>query len=660
MSTSKWALGAVFAAIFSTANAADPDSVALTHYEPLQQLELRPMVANAANAAQKPGGISPVLMRFDAMGKGFDLQLEPNNRLLEAARQNPLLDGVEIYRGELAGRPGSWARIVVADGVPRGMFWDGQEMYAIEAPGDSLVASSGPVIFRLADMQIAPGAMSCGSASMPSASMAMSGADAVNNLMSELYVAAEAQGAISEIEVGAIGDSLFVADKGGDTNAAAAITARLNNVDGIYSAQLGIQITVPIIETFDAATDPISTTRDPGLLLDSLSAYRAATPAQSANGLTHLYTGRDLMGTTVGIAWTGSICSTNFGAGLSEGNDTVTFDSLVAAHEIGHNFGAPHDGEAGSACESVTGDFIMTPQLSGAQTFSQCSIDQMNVVIARDGDCITALPTVDMQVSLTSSTTVLFGADATLSYDVVNNGSIDASAVTVDFTLPPNLALNSITASAGTCTSDASTASCDIGDVPGFTTRTVDIETTPTAVGAGTITATVSAAVDERPENDQEALQLSVDPAVDLVVNTPTGSNVKIGNSTTITTSLENRATMDATGVDLTIDLGSSMRATAASWSGGSCSVATQRVTCQAATFAALSNSSVSLTAEGVSEGTPRVTATLSSVEADLVPGNNTAQGRFEVRDPEESGAGSTGPAFLLLMGLAALWRRRS
>ena len=138
MNTSKWTLVAAVAAIFSTANAAGPDDVMLSHYEPLQQLTLHAASSAAANASQKPGGAAPLIMSFDALGRSFDLELEPNSRLVSVARQNSLLDGVDIYRGELAGRPGSWARIVVADGVPQGMFWDGQEMFAIEAPGDSV------------------------------------------------------------------------------------------------------------------------------------------------------------------------------------------------------------------------------------------------------------------------------------------------------------------------------------------------------------------------------------------------------------------------------------------------------------------------------------------------------------------------------------------
>ena len=60
---------------------------------------------------------------------------------LHAAIQSEVAQAeVEVYRGQLANNPQSWARIVVFNGMPRGMIWDGVEMYAIEAPGDSALS----------------------------------------------------------------------------------------------------------------------------------------------------------------------------------------------------------------------------------------------------------------------------------------------------------------------------------------------------------------------------------------------------------------------------------------------------------------------------------------------------------------------------------------
>jgi uncharacterized repeat protein (TIGR01451 family) len=152
-----------------------------------------------------------------------------------------------------------------------------------------------------------------------------------------------------------------------------------------------------------------------------------------------------------------------------------------------------------------------------------------------------------MEVALSGGATVLFGASAVINYDVTNNGTLDATNVTADFTLPANLTLDSASASVGTCTSGAGTVSCTLGDVPGMSNRTVDITATPASLGPGMISATVSADTDDRLGNNQETLQLTVNPAVDLVANAPTGAAVKLNKSTTINAMLENRATLNAT-----------------------------------------------------------------------------------------------------------------
>ena len=653
MNTSKWALGVALAAVFSTAGAADRSDFGLAHYEPLRQLDVQQRDAAAANAGEPIRSASSMLMRFDAMGRRFDLELEHNSRFMRAARQNPALEGVEIYRGEVAGREDSWVRIVMANGVPSGMFFDGEEYFAIEAPGDSVVETDVPVVFRLADATIAPGTMSCGNAD----SM-MSAATAAEALIGELQTAAEAQGAVQELELGAVGDFEFTTSRGGQAEAAAAITTRLNNVDGIFSSQVGVQISLQAIETFDTNSDPF-TTSDAGDLLAELSDYRSTNPAQNSNGLTHLYTGRDLDGSTVGIAWTGALCSNYFGTGLSEGNGSATFDTLIAAHEIGHNFGAPHDGEAGSACESQAGDWLMSPRINGVDQFSACTLTEMSDDIAR-ASCITGLATVDMRVGLQSSRTLLFGVDADLSYDVYNNGTLDATNVGVDFTIPANVTLGAVTPESGSCTTGTGTVSCALGDIPGSGSRAVAITVTPNAVGAGTISATVSADNDARLDNNQESLQLMVDPAVDLVAGTPTGASVRVNKRTTITARLENRAAIDATGVTLTINVGDALRTEGASWPLGTCSVVAQRVTCQAATFAAQSSSTVSVNVDTVAVGNPNITVSLESNEPDIAPNDNTGSGRLEVREEkDDSGGGTTGPLFLMLLGLAAVVRRR-
>ena len=614
------------------------------------------MQSESNGFSQKFTGSGPVTLQFDALGRSFDLVLEPNVGFLSLESRNALPDSIGIYRGGLAGNAESWARIVVFEGMPRGFVWDGLQMFVIEVPGDSAVTTDLPVIYRLADTYIEPGTMSCGADSFSG-----NGAATYGKLVGELGASkAQGAGAVSAIDVGAVGDFEFTSAQGDDASAVAAITDRLNRVDGIFSQEIGVQINVPLIETYsDPVADPFTDQSDATMLLGELVTYRENTPAQDSLGLTHLWTGRDLDGTTVGIAYNGVLCRSGYGAGLSEGNGSAGFDSLVAAHEIGHNFGAPHDGMPGD-CESEEQTFIMAPMLNGSMEFSQCSIGIMQASAAQ-ASCVTPLPTVDMSVALNGqASAVLLGAITVLTYDVPNLGSLQATNVMADFAIPSNLTVDSVTASIGSCTSGAGTVSCVLGDVPGLSANTVTITTTPSAVGVGMLTATVTADTDERPVNNEESTQLTVDPAVDLIANSPSSLLLTLDQSATFNATPQNSAILDATSVTLGISFGSGVRIDSATWSAGTCAVTGQQVDCQTSSFASQTTSTLTVGLTGMTAGAQSYAVTMSSNEADANPVNNSVNGTVTVNNPaEESGGGSFGLPFLWMLCLLVLLTRR-
>lgn len=647
-------------AIFALSPALQAADTFVSHYEPLHGTTVRAAEYVTTDAKQQRA--APVALGFEALGKRFDLNLEANDRVMAALPADAAFAGISAYRGRLANNPDSWVRIVMFDGMPRGLVWDGETMFAIEAPGDSAVDIAEPVMYRLADLNILPGTMSCGVQSMTG------NAEKLYATMQGEWSAAvsQAAGAVSEISVSVVGDSLFTNAKGGDEAAAAAITARFNNIDGYFSEQVGVQINVEYIQTFDSASDPFDGTLDSGKLLDQLSEYRLQTPAHNSRGLTHLYTGRNFDTSTVGIAWRGALCDRYFGAGLSQGRAGLITDSLIAAHEIGHNFGAEHDGQPGSSCADEAETYIMAPSVNGNDQFSACSIAVMQAEAARSR-CVAALPAVDVGIQRGDSpSTVLLGASTVIEYEVSVDGTLNAADVVADFTLPDVLTVDSIATSSGTCSSGAGSARCELGDLPGLSQHAVTITFTPSAVGTGVLSASVTTVdTDERLINNQDSFKLSVDPAVDLVVNEPATAPVYVDNSTTVTATLENLAILPATDVSMSVTLDSGLQADAASWSIGTCTVTALQIDCQASSFAARSSSSLSITATARSTGQQDVTISLTSAEADADTTNNSASRAVSVvtlqteNDDAEAGGGTTNPLLLLLGALAAIVRNR-
>ena len=72
-------------------------------------------------------------------------------------------------------------------------------------------------------------------------------------------------------------------------------------------------------------------------------------------------------------------------------HNSAALDTLITAHEIGHVFGAAHDG-TGQCASTPTGQYIMTPLLTTSVTsFSQCSLDEIDEVI-ESYSCVADLP----------------------------------------------------------------------------------------------------------------------------------------------------------------------------------------------------------------------------------------------------------------------------
>ncbi|MFN3240023.1 MAG: M12 family metallo-peptidase [Planctomycetota bacterium] len=135
------------------------------------------------------------------------------------------------------------------------------------------------------------------------------------------------------------------------------VTSVMNQVDFIYDRDCD---TTFLVTSLIVTTTTVYTTNDSSALLSQFSNYWNTNNASIQRDIAHLFTGRNLTGSTIGVAYLGVICSQTNGYGLSQSDFTNNFNSRVGltCHELGHNFGAPH-------CNGNSPCYIMCSGLGG-------------------------------------------------------------------------------------------------------------------------------------------------------------------------------------------------------------------------------------------------------------------------------------------------------
>lgn len=464
---------------------------------------------------------------FEAYGRRFELSVAPNERIRRAMSVGNT--NTMPLQGTVDGAAGSWVRITRSLSGWRGMIYDGTELYAIETAADVTgstvepltVSGSAPVVYRLSDALLPLDVMTC---EIVQPDAPPTAASAFAKLSHELHVqAASAElSAMKQVRVGIIGDfefvSLFSSPNLGTPEDA--IVARMNIVDGIFMSQTGIKMSLATPTLFHSASDPFTKSKASDLLSE-LRTYRMTTPAQSSLGLSHLMSGRDLDGDTVGIAYIGSVCDSANAASLSEGRRTTTQSALIAAHEIGHNFGAPHDGESG-ACLSTPQTFLMAPRLNGSNQFSACSVQQVQA-IANNARCLTAYVPPDAAIVVSNaSVQATLGTNFVTSFLVQALGDEASNDVSVTATLPTALAIQSVSTNDGTCSFGAGTATCTFGTLASGDARQIDLSLTPNEIGSTNINLAVASSNDADVSNDNGAIAVTTS-GVGALPSPPTG-----------------------------------------------------------------------------------------------------------------------------------------
>jgi len=581
---------------------------------------------------------------FDAYGRRFSLTLADNERVLNklpAARKAELAP-YKLVRGQVDGAAGSWVRLVQsADGV-EGAIWDGQELYAVTSYRKIAAALTTPldaapgqtVLYRLSDVRDALPRDFCadGIPAEAQSGKAPTGLDQYRAITQELQVEFAASSVTRQLDISLIADGALQAAESDPT---AAMLARLNIVEGIFSEQLGLLILATDVRLVPPGADPFTATKGQ-TLLDQLASYKSATPDVRARGIAHLVTGKDLDGSTAGIAYVGTVCSAERGVSLSQASFGVTVSALIMAHEIGHNLGANHDGEAGTACASVGGGFIMAPAVSGFATFSSCSLGVMERAIAA-ASCITPAEFADVALETgTAKVNGEGGVPFALPFVVKSGGNRDAEDVVATLTLPSlsGYSIESAASGAGSCSISGMTATCALGRLAPATQQTVIVNARGTTAQNFSVQARVSAGNDRVTSNNSRTLPVSIRSGIDAAVALSLSSgDVTQGATVSTYVDVSSLRSMPLTGATLSVNLNQPV--SSATMPGTTCTTNAFAVTCAVANLPAGATRRLSIVATAASAG-PMFAGASISVSGDGDFTNNTATINGWVRAPQD------------------------
>jgi hypothetical protein len=602
----------------------------------------------------------PIRVRFVAFGRPFELDIESNAAVLRdlPAVQRGELPPHVLYKGRLADLPDSWLRLTNVDGRVYGAISDGTDVYAI-APARAIAGlleeriPGGPdatLIYRAADVESGLGPAFCTATTAPEEPL--TGAVQYTSLSNELAAPATAAALLAtrELAIGLVADvqfgQRFIDPQG-------VMLSRLNTVDGIFGAQVGVSIQATELRVLD--DNGVLKASDAKTLLKQLATLRSSTPELRSRGLTHLMTGRDLDGTTAGIAYIDNLCGNGFSASLSEQGLDPWIGALVAAHEIGHNFGALHDGEPDSPCASTPRTFLMAPSINGSGAFSQCSLATIAPAV-QSARCITATGFVDLALEAPAAVSGLAGQPLAVAVELVSVGSLDSPTAAVTLSVDPALQILAAAAAGGTCATTPGTVTCQFESIAPSERRRIDLQVLGNAAGAHSISATLAAPLDQNSSNDRTVVSLSLTAASDgAVVISPatlSGTERQVQRASVL---LSTSGAEPLTDVTIRVVVpAATLEVVAVGADQGTCSETAGTVTCNLGSVAAGATRRLELDLRGTRSATSTIDATLTAAN-DADTSNNRASATVSVAAAISVGSSSRGGGGRIDLALLAV-----
>jgi hypothetical protein len=274
---------------------------------------------------------------------------------------------INTFRGELLEIPGSRVTAsVLDDGVHAVVDMGGNDRVWIEPVGDRVPAAAAQdlyVVYRELDVEMPNGR--CGNLDGPD------GLDMMDAMLAERREGFQyGSGGICTTELACDADFEYYVDYNSNvTSVQNRINAIINTVNQQYEDDVLITHVISTILVRTSSGAPYTSTQA-GTLLSQLRNEWLSNQGGVNRDVTHLFTGKSLAGSTIGVAWgIGEICTSGAYC-LSQSDWSGNFSCVtnVTAHELGHLWGAFH-------CDCTS--FTMNPFDTCANQFSSGSINSI-------------------------------------------------------------------------------------------------------------------------------------------------------------------------------------------------------------------------------------------------------------------------------------------
>ncbi|MEP6636564.1 MAG: M12 family metallo-peptidase, partial [Acidobacteriota bacterium] len=382
----------------------------------------------------------------------FDLTLELRDMRSAGYKAQETLDGgvireledqpVRTYKGSVAGMPEAQARLTIDEDTLEGLIITPGQIYFIEPAKhySALAQRTDFVIYKQSDLlQASFGDCGVTLAEKVGAEAARVHSEASGLSFGQNKGAAALFSPPRIVDLATEADFEYFTAFGSSAAANNEIIGVMNQVEGIYNTQFGLQFSL-VFQNVWATVDDVYTSTDASTALDEFTGYWNANHGSVFRDLAHMWTGKSFNGNTIGIAWQpGLDCplAAN-GYGMSERLSSAPGKFIVTAHEIGHNFNATHADAQPGCANTIMGTTLNS---STSQTFCAFSVNEIDARANAKAACLSQVLTPGCTYTL-SATSRSFSASG-------GTGSVNVSSVGSNCVWAANSSASWITITAG-------------------------------------------------------------------------------------------------------------------------------------------------------------------------------------------------------------------